>query len=71
MKKKSPYLTPEETTDLVCEKVTPDWQRMALAMADVIDAAWAEMPEDLRELRAEHGCELAGAVRALRMRGGK
>lgn len=69
MKKKSPYLTAEETTDLVCEKVTPDWRRMALAMADVIEAAWREMPEDLQKLRVES--ELAGAVRAPRMRGGK
>lgn len=62
--KKSPYLTAEETAALIAEPVVVDWERKARTLMDVIDAAWNEMPGDLRAMRAD-GCELAGAVRAL------
>lgn len=67
MKKKSHYLTAEETAALFVKESSNRWD----AMADEIDAAWAEMPEDIRDTRGEQGTSLAGAVHALRMRGGK
>lgn len=65
---KTVYLTKEETDALLRPQTGPDWQRMALAMADLIDAAWAELPDDLRATRGEQGSSLAGAIHALRLR---
>lgn len=61
---KTVHLSKAETDALFVEESSKRWN----AMADEIDAAWAEMPEDLRATRGEHGVALAGAVHALRMR---
>lgn len=71
MKKRANYLTAAETAALIGAPVAPNWERIAKAQEEIIEAAWREMPDDLQKLRAEHGCELAGAVHALRVRGGK
>ena len=69
--KKSPYLTAAETAALIGAPVVPNWERIAKAREEAIEAAWREMPEDLQKLRAEHGFELAGVVRVLLARSGK
>lgn len=71
MKKRSNYLTAEETAALIGLPMSPNWERIAKAQEEIIEAAWREMPDDLQKLRAEHGCYLAGAVHALRARCGK
>jgi hypothetical protein len=63
-----PYLTAEETSALISDGVMPDWKRIAEACAAVIEEAWREVPDELREQMIEHGGSLAGAIHAMRER---
>jgi hypothetical protein len=66
-----PYLTAKETGALISESVQPDWRRLAEDRAAVIEEAWREVPDDLREQMIEHGSSLAGAIHAMRERNRK